>query len=356
MKLIKEIISQANIIHNNFYDYSKVIYKNFMEKVCIICPIHGNFYQDFHSHLQKHGCPDCGLKSRALKRVLSTDDFIKKAHKVHGIGSYDYSKVDYIGWDKEICIICQKHGEIWQRASFHLRGHGCYKCSRESKRFSLNDFILKANHVHGAGTYDYSLVKLNSLQDKISIICRAHGIFLQRANKHLAHQGCTLCKLNKGENAIRKWLLDNNIEFKPQYTYPDLRGQKNGNLKFDFYTPSLNLLIEFDGEQHFTPARFLPVEEAVKIFQKTYHYDNLKNDYCSKRQIPLLRIPYKDYKNIPKIMECFFGERSITDLLNLISFGEYGFNVEYAVSDALAKNKIRLLRNCCNEAISGKNT
>lgn len=47
-------------IHNNKYDYLNVQYKDMHTKVCIICPIHGEFLQKPNNHLnQKQGCPNC---------------------------------------------------------------------------------------------------------------------------------------------------------------------------------------------------------------------------------------------------------------------------------------------------------
>jgi hypothetical protein len=57
----EEYIAKANKVHNNFYDYSKTIYKNSKSKVVIICPIHQEFKQNAASHLAGCGCPDCGL-------------------------------------------------------------------------------------------------------------------------------------------------------------------------------------------------------------------------------------------------------------------------------------------------------
>ena len=57
----KEFIERAKQVHGNKYDYSKTIYVNKRTKVCIICPIHGEFYQTPHNHVyQKQGCPECG--------------------------------------------------------------------------------------------------------------------------------------------------------------------------------------------------------------------------------------------------------------------------------------------------------
>ena len=44
-------IEKAKEIHGNKYDYSKVVYVNNKTKVCIICPIHGEFWQCPSSHM-----------------------------------------------------------------------------------------------------------------------------------------------------------------------------------------------------------------------------------------------------------------------------------------------------------------
>lgn len=57
---LNEFIVKANEIHNNKYDYSKVLYVNSKTKVEIICPIHGSFMQSPGNHInQKQGCPKC---------------------------------------------------------------------------------------------------------------------------------------------------------------------------------------------------------------------------------------------------------------------------------------------------------
>ena len=59
-KTTAQFIAEASIIHGSQYDYSKVDYKNNKEKVCIICPIHGEFWQRPQDHIQrKTGCPRC---------------------------------------------------------------------------------------------------------------------------------------------------------------------------------------------------------------------------------------------------------------------------------------------------------
>lgn len=68
-KLTKEeFIIKSQKIHNNKYDYSKVEYKNRNTKVCIICPIHGEFWQTPAGHLSGRGCNKCGHEKQMLQK------------------------------------------------------------------------------------------------------------------------------------------------------------------------------------------------------------------------------------------------------------------------------------------------
>ena len=121
----KDFIEKARKVHGNKYDYNKVEYINNHTKVCIICPIHGEFWQKPNSHVDdKNGCPKC------IKNYKSNSgDFIEKARKIHG-DKYDYSKVEYKNAITKVCIICPKHGEFWQKPNDHLSGYGCAKCNQ----------------------------------------------------------------------------------------------------------------------------------------------------------------------------------------------------------------------------------
>ena len=85
------------------------------------------------------------------------EQFINEAKDVHG-DKYNYSKVEYKNKEKNVCIICPKHGEFWQRAANHLKGCGCPKCRHEKMaeeyKDTLQDFIEKANIVHN-NKFDY---------------------------------------------------------------------------------------------------------------------------------------------------------------------------------------------------------
>lgn len=68
----EEFIERAKVFHPE-YDYSKVVYVNSHTKVCIICPIHGEFWMTPAKHLSGQKCPKCRGK------YTTKEDFIKQA-------------------------------------------------------------------------------------------------------------------------------------------------------------------------------------------------------------------------------------------------------------------------------------
>lgn len=246
-------IEEARKVHGDKYDYSKVEYKRAHDKMCIICPKHGEFWQDKFTHLRGCGCPKCGREavteknkftqeefiSRCKKvwgdkyayehtvyktimekiivtcpehgnfevrandfirghgcgkcggtKKLTTEEFIERAREIHG-DKYDYSKVNYVNGTTKICIICPKHGEFWQTPARHLCGDKCPNCFKSFKK-TTEQFIEEACKVHG-DKYDYSKVIYNGNKKPITIICPKHGPWITKPLSHLQGQGCRKC-------------------------------------------------------------------------------------------------------------------------------------------------------------------
>ena len=185
-KTTEEFIQDAIKVHGDKYDYSKVEYINSKTKVIIICKEHGEFEQTPKIHLRKNGCKKCSGKYQ-----YTTKEFIEKAKEVHG-DKYDYSKVEYISSKKHITIICKIHGNFRQQPTLHLYNkNGCSKCSGNYS-YTTKEWIEKAIKVHG-DKYDYSKTKYTKTDNKVIIICKIHGEFLQTAHHHLQNHGCRKC-------------------------------------------------------------------------------------------------------------------------------------------------------------------
>jgi hypothetical protein len=125
----EKFIEKAKLKHKNKYDYSKVVYEKSNEKICIICPEHGEFWQTPASHLMGYGCPYCSGNAK-----LNTKTFIEKAKEIHG-DKYDYSKVYYINSQTPVLITCPEHGDFWQIPNNHLsKEYSCPKCNSTASK------------------------------------------------------------------------------------------------------------------------------------------------------------------------------------------------------------------------------
>ena len=128
-----DFINRANEIHNNFYDYSHVVYINMHTKVKIVDPELGEFWQSPVGHIgQKQGHPGRRYIKMAAKRRKPIEKFIAQAQQKHG-NLYDYSKVVYTHCDNKVCIIDPEYGEFWQSPYQHLNSHGCPARTAEKK-------------------------------------------------------------------------------------------------------------------------------------------------------------------------------------------------------------------------------
>jgi len=134
-----EFIEKAIIIHGNEYDYSKTNYTKSIEKVKIICKIHGLFEQVAGHHLEGHKCKQCSLQNK----FLTTDEFIKRSIKIHG-NKYDYSNTKYINNITKVNIICKLHGIFSQDPYSHYKGTGCPHCTNKTEG-KIKEFLLKTN-------------------------------------------------------------------------------------------------------------------------------------------------------------------------------------------------------------------
>lgn len=111
-------------------------------------------------------------------------------------------------------------------------------------------------------------------------------------------------KYSVGVQKIINILNDNNIIFEQEKKYDTCVSPKGNALPFDFYIPSKNILIEYDGEQHFKIA--FGQDEDKLTLQK--EYDKIKNEWCIKNNITLIRIPY--YKKFSNLEELLGGEEN----------------------------------------------
>jgi len=283
MDKLNRFIEKAKIRHKNKYSYDKVIYVSSKDKVEITCDIHGSFFVRPDAHIRKVGCPKC---SGGVKYDNST--FIDKCIQIRGL-DYLYDKVDYKNSITKVMIGCKEHGYFNIRPANFLSGQGCSKCGGVYKRTN-DDFILDSKLVHG-DLYDYSLCDYKNSKEKVTIICNKHGEFQQTPKEHINGHGCSLCNLSRGENRISNLLNLLGIEYKMNWKFDGCNGVNGGNLPFDFYIPDKNLVIEYDGRQHYEPVELFGGQET---YNKQVINDRIRDRWCLSNGIDIIRVSYKE--------------------------------------------------------------
>ena len=130
---------------------------------------------------------------------------------------------------------------------------------------------------------------------KCEYVCSTNDLLKKHMNS--IHERPKMDKrMSLNEAVIFNYLTKNNIVFEQEKKY-NLRSPKGSLLRYDFYIPSLNTLLEFDGKQHFKPVRWtiLETDEQVKEkFEYIQLCDKLKNEYATNNNIKLVRIKYNE--------------------------------------------------------------
>lgn len=280
----EQIISEFVSVHEDKYDYSNVIYKNMHTPVEIICKSHGSFYQQPRAHKNGQGCPKCNISINWVPS-RNTESFIKRAIEVHG-PKYDYSKTKYFKTMDKVSITCKVHGPFEQLANSHLNGRGCPKCANNMLK-DTERFIEEAKKTH-KNRYDYSCSEYINSTQKISIICRKHGVFEQNPSQHLGGQGCPKC----GIELIKKTMKKDEKLFIAECA--NIHDNKYDYSKTTYTNRSSNITIicpthgEFEqrasehlrgygcpqcaGNQQLTTSQF--IEKAERIHHNRYNYKN----------------------------------------------------------------------------------
>ena len=300
----EEWIASVRKIHSDKYDYSKVKYVSAHTKVCIICPEHGEFWQEANSHIRGQGCSKCANEANGKSKRPSLSDFITKARKVHG-DKYDYSNVKYVNAFNKVYIICPKHGEFEQIPKHHTHGHGCPKCNVENRTLKKEEFIEKSRSKH-SDKYDYSKVKYVNNKTNVCIICHKHGEFWQIHFLHMQGVGCPKCNLSHLERNVMNYLDEVGITYDYQKHFDWL-----GRQSLDFYIPDYNVGIECQGEQHFFPVEHFGGDD---MFKQTLERDKRKKALCEKHGVKLLY-----FGNTPNY-DTFLGEVVHDDVQYLIDY------------------------------------
>ena len=268
------------------YELLSEEYINKDSKLKMRCPEGHEIEMSFGSFKNsKHRCRYCSNSN-----IKYTYEYVKEYIENEG---YELLSTDYKNNKSKIKIKCP-NGHISEvRFDVFKRGHRCGICAN-NVTFSQNEV---SSFLENEG---YKLLSdYKNINEKIKLECPNGHIYEQRFGDFKNGHRCPQCaNVYKGEKKIEEILNKLNIKYIQQYTYKDCKNSKK--LRFDFYLSEYNILIEYDGVQHFKPVKRFRGEIG---FAETIYNDATKNSYCEDNNIKLIRIPYWEFNNIENILK-----------------------------------------------------
>lgn len=137
--------------------------------------------------------------------------------------------------------------------------------------------------------------------DGLHYLCECEcGNIVILTQEEVMKEGCgAACALSRGEVCAADIFNKLGIKYQVQKKFDDF------DMKFDFYLPDYNIIIECDGAQHFRSVNSEWTSD-IKL-QETRARDKAKQDYCNEHNITLIQIPFWDHnalsvENLKKVI------------------------------------------------------
>lgn len=253
---------------------------------------------------RKSKCPCCNIYYKNQSENDRHNMFIKRVYDMYG---EEYSVIGKYKKSNELIKI--KHntcGNIFEiTPNNFLRGRQCplHRGERISKSRALSyDEVHK--RIFDLVGDEYTLLSTNYINAQEKLIFKHNkcgNVFeMLFSNFFYNNQRCPKCNNSKGELKIQEFLDKQSINYEYQKRFDNLVGINNWKLSYDFFIPSKNILIEYQGEQH---EHSVECFGGDKTFKRQKEHDKRKREYAKTHNIKLLEIWYYDFKNIETILE-----------------------------------------------------
>lgn len=217
-------------------------------------------------------------------KTINSKGFTTRITENEFANKYQGNLASNIKSGKKIPVVCSNGHQTYKWYQNINYGYGCLICSRNraGKKKSLTDEYVK-NMLNEEG---FKLLSpYVSAHKKITILCPNNHTFKKQWANYQQGERCPICT-KKGrstpEKVIASFLSDNNIYYIEQKPIINPYNTRT-KLFFDFFIPSLNLVIEYDGEQHYS-------SNTRSVYKPNKKYDSYKNYWCKVYNTNLIRI------------------------------------------------------------------
>lgn len=299
--------TNSNILH---YKNDLMYEEELVKKRISVKPLES--YQDAFTKIM-HECLICGFQYKAAphnilrgkERCSACKDqqvhnnYVERVHKVNPtieILSY-YSRNKGV---QKLNVRCKKCGHEWEVFSNTLYSHReCQQCGKVTNAVDKNAFIFKLKE---RNSHIILIDEYRRATDQYQFLCqKCNHIFTAKGSEMSSgRHSCPYCAtVSNGELLIVNILDKYNIPYIPQKTFLNCKSPKGYVMPFDFYLPSYNTLMEYQGIQHEKPIDYFGGE---KQFESQKLNDSIKKKYAVEHGYKYVEIWYKDFSHIEEIL------------------------------------------------------
>lgn len=240
-------------------------------------------------HTKSCGCTSYQRVSQALSKDLQPGEVFGRYTILYKVGSSETQRSLY-----RVRCSCGNERTAQRQSLIDGRAQSCGCLQKElisqrtlsdltSQRFGMLTVLSRSDYQGGDGVYWN--VHCDCGNEKI---VSGHAL---RCGRTIS---CGCSRRSAGELTIERLLSENNMSYKSEYSFPDLP-----RLRYDFVifgeSQKPIRIIEFDGEQHFKSIDYFGGEKG---FEQRRNHDTIKNQYAFNHNIPIVRFPYTDIKEL----------------------------------------------------------
>lgn len=300
----EEVIKEIHDFNPNVEILSE--YTGVDNKIKCRCKIHNIEYESTPYVLKKHiSCPEC----IRIMRGERTDEEFKEELRRRYPTIQSISKYNGIGKPTKFrCMVCDYEWTAQPNRLLNVNKDkcGCPRCKKKHYKVTEEDYIKRISETSPNTEYVGGFTHVNG---RVIVKCKTCGYEWETSAWTILNgSGCPKCKMSRGEVKIAYYLDNHEIEYKAQYIFNDCRNKSV--LRFDFYIPSYNCCIEYDGIQHFKYCTFGAKNRTAEQLSIIQERDKVKDNYCLEKGIKIIRIPYTDFNNIEIILDKYFSQKN----------------------------------------------
>lgn len=294
-----------------------------MKKVCTKCGVEKELDEFYKTHGNNSKCKECyailrktknegpecisNIKIKTLLTISSSINIGEQNELTHIEFCGIKNSIYYGKWKCNICSY-----KFYSNYNSIKNNRKCKECFFKKKSKSNEYYINNINSKYNEFLTALSVISNPELQpNKQRIICYCKICKTQATGRisHIQQKGVRAlncnCNRSLGEIIIKKYLIKNNIIFEEEKTFDNLFYMNK--LRYDFYLPDFNLIIEFQGEQH---KKFVPFfHKTIEQFNIQQKRDEIKFDYANTNGIKVIFIDYSELDQINFIMDSIFKQQ-----------------------------------------------